>query len=64
MLSCQESPDKYLVEASVSGSDESTISQQKRKTIYTQERDIIMKIAEDRGEGKRIPEYCKAVVEE
>ena len=23
-----------------------------------------MKIAEDRGEGKRIPEYCKVVVEE
>ncbi len=39
-------------------------SKQKRKTMYTQERDILMKLAEDRGEGKRISEYCQAVVEE
>ena len=37
---------------------------QKRKGIYTQERDLLFKLAEERAEGKRLPEYCRAVRED
>lgn len=39
------------------------MSNQARITLYTQKRDIIRKIAEDVGPGKRILEYSKPVVE-
>ena len=39
------------------------MSNQARITFYTQSRDIIRKIAEDIGAGKRILEYSKPVIE-
>ena len=37
--------------------DMDPLSQQKRKSLYTQKRDIIFKLAEDKDEVKRLPFY-------
>ena len=43
--------------------DMDPLSQQKRKSLYTQKRDIILKLAEDKDEVKRLPFYDRPYVE-
>ena len=43
--------------------DMDPFSQQKRKSLYTQKRDILLKLAEDKDEVKRLPFYDRPYVE-